>query len=88
MKKYRISESFLLISIAFFVCTTFFSLAFDKTKLHLTINSYHHPFADYFFKYITHLGDGLIFVPVIIYFIYHKDIKKALFFSLLQSLHC
>ncbi|GCD80880.1 phosphatase PAP2 family protein [Schleiferia thermophila] len=86
MKTYRISRPFLLIATLFFVITTLISLAFDKTQIHITINSYHHPFADYFFKYVTYLGDGFLFVPVIVYFTYLKNFKKSLFFSFVAVL--
>ena len=34
----------------------------SRTEIHLYINQFHSPFADSFFKYITHLGDGAIFI--------------------------
>ncbi len=34
-------------------------LTSDKTTIHLSINSLHSPFADFFFTYWTYVGDGL-----------------------------
>ena len=42
-------------------------------SLHLFVNQFHTPFFDFFFKYLTYLGDGLIFIPLIIlYFFLHR----------------
>lgn len=35
-----------------------------KTNIHLYINSYHHPIFDFFFKYITFLGDGVFTISI------------------------
>ena len=48
-----------------------------KADIHLFVNQLNHPIADTFFKYITHLGDGLFSVAVII---------ALLFFSKRNSL--
>lgn len=37
-----------------------------KADIHLFVNQLNHPVADTFFKYITHLGDGLFSVAVIL----------------------
>ncbi|MBN2612247.1 MAG: phosphatase PAP2 family protein [Bacteroidales bacterium] len=42
-----------------FIFLAFPLVLFDKHSLHLFINKYHCVFTDYFFKYITNLGDGL-----------------------------
>jgi membrane-associated phospholipid phosphatase len=49
---------------------------FPKGSIHLYLNSLHNPVYDYFFKYITHLGDG--WMPVILAVIF-------LFISLRKS---
>lgn len=52
-----------------------------KTGLHLEINSYHSGFFDLFFKYLTHLGDGIMFgVLVVIFFFINK--KASLVFAI------
>ncbi|MCH7410120.1 phosphatase PAP2 family protein [Belliella sp. DSM 111904] len=53
------------------VTSIFFSLLiffYGSEFISLTVNAHHNPFLDVFFKYNTHLGDGLIFllfIPVI-----------------------
>lgn len=32
----------------------------DKKTLHLSLNTFHHPFLDVFFKYATHMAEGLV----------------------------
>lgn len=43
------------------------SLSIDKGLDVLWINGHHTAFLDLFFKTITHLGDGLIFIPIIVF---------------------
>jgi Membrane-associated phospholipid phosphatase len=43
----------------------FLLLSFSKASIHLYINKFHAEFFDYFFKYLTNLGDG-IFLPVLL----------------------
>lgn len=45
---------------------SFLHLFFSKSEIHLLINQIHHPVADVIFKYITHLGDGLTSVIIVI----------------------
>ena len=44
-----------------------FLFLYGRTGAFIIINSsYNHPL-DYFFKYVTFLGDGLIYIPIVIY---------------------
>lgn len=52
-------------------------LSFSKESVHLFINDRHNTASDYFFKYITHFGDGLM--PLILALLF-------LFFSFRKSL--
>lgn len=51
----------------FFMLLLFLSplLLIDKATVILTVNSLRTPFLDAFFKIITHLGDGLIIIPLL-----------------------
>jgi membrane-associated phospholipid phosphatase len=42
----------------------------EKEDIHLYLNKYHTPFLDFTFKYITYLGDGIMFAVLIIYFFF------------------
>lgn len=71
---------------AYFACYIFtlimaayFLLQYDKVSIHVAINSIvGNPFIDLFFKYITHMGDGIIaiIIAVIVLFL---NAKKGLF---------
>lgn len=51
-------------------------LVFSKESIHLFINDQHSLKADYFYKYITHLGDG--FMPLILAIVYlFNSIRKS-----------
>ncbi len=45
---------------------------YDKGAIELKINHFHHPILDVFFANITHLGDGLILIIPIVFFIFNK----------------
>lgn len=45
---------------------------YDKGAIELKINQFHHPILDTFFANITHLGDGLILIIPLAFFIFHK----------------
>jgi len=61
---------FLFISLL--IISFLFLFSFEKEALHLAINKYHNSFFDLFFKYVTHLGDGIVFPIVIIGLILYK----------------
>lgn len=65
--------------------TTFF---FNKTQIHLGLNVFNNYFFDLLFKYITHLGDGIIIIPVVIVlcFVRYRYAIGALCSYLLSSL--
>lgn len=64
---------------AFFAYLFFFMLSiilisvYNKADLHLTLNQYNSSFFDWFFKYSTYLGDGMMFgILVVIFFFINK----------------
>lgn len=81
--EYRIPRQFILVFLVFFIGTFLLSVFYNKIELHLTLNQWRHPWADIFFKYFTHLGDGVLFVPVILFFAYRRDYEKMLLFILI-----
>ena len=59
---------------------------YDKGAIELKINHFHHPILDVFFANITHLGDGLILIIPLAFFIFHKYCYLILF-ALSSLLH-
>ena len=49
-----------------FVVFLMISFWYEKGDVVLLVNGAHHPFTDIFFRAATHLGDGLVFVIVVI----------------------
>jgi membrane-associated phospholipid phosphatase len=62
---------FILIGIPF--------LFFPKENFTLWLNAKHSPFLDNFFYYATHIGDGLMFIPVFLLLLYRNYVLSAFF---------
>jgi membrane-associated phospholipid phosphatase len=45
-------------------------ILFEKNNIHIFLNKFHTPFLDFSFKYITYLGDGIMFAFFIIFFFF------------------
>ena len=63
----------------FFICYTLFLVAggvlqllYSQEELFLIINSKNSPLADFFFYWITHLGDGLVFIILFVGLIFYR----------------
>lgn len=56
----------------------------DKYNLHLEINSFHSLTFDYFFKYATYLGDGMVFLVAVLIVLWKR--KEMFTVFLLGSL--
>lgn len=54
-------------TVCIIAATVGFVIYFGKQHSFLLINGYYNPALDAFFRYITFLGDGVIFVPVLLY---------------------
>ncbi len=57
---------YMTIYILFLIAGAALLYNFKQPTLELTINSWNNIYLDYFFKYITHLGDGLSFVSAVL----------------------
>lgn len=61
-----------LIYMMFFVLSLVLISFYNKQHLHLIMNKYNSPFFDVFFKYITYLGDGVLFGILFLVFLFIK----------------
>ena len=77
--KHKIYFSIYLIFMALSAIIIF---SIDKQLIHETLNTLNHTYADYFFKYITHIGDGLSIVIVSIVLLF---ISKRMFLQVAVS---
>ena len=56
------------------VLVAVFLSSYGKKESFLIINRFNSPSFDYFFTYFTYLGDGAIWIPLVVYaFLYKKD---------------
>ena len=68
---FRIAGAF---SILLAVLVAVFVTIYGKNDSFLIINKFNSPSFDYFFEYFTYLGDGMIWIPLLVYvFLYQKD---------------
>ncbi len=55
------------VSFLLLLAVVFFVLLFGKQDAFIIVNSHHAAPLDFFFRYITILGDGIIYVPIVVY---------------------
>ena len=78
--------SFYLLYILVISFCTYYLLSFDKIELHQKINSVvGNSFVDSFYKYFTHLGDGLFAIVIGIIFLF-VNMKSGLYILLAHAL--
>jgi len=56
--------------------------AYSKGSIHLYFNEFHTPFFDYFFKYITYLGDGIPVVIISLLYLFFINTRQGLLLGL------
>lgn len=56
-----------LTSITFILAFALFLFIYGKKHTFIIINGFYNPQLDYFFQYVTYLGDGLIYIPIVAY---------------------
>lgn len=79
LKKFIKEQSVLLIYIPFLIIGFGFLILNGKSQSHIIINQYHSDFGDLFFKYVTYLGDGIVF-PVLIIAMMFLKFRWSLYF--------
>ena len=77
--KFFKEKSVLFLFIPFLVIGFAFYLIIGKSQGHIIINGYHNNFGDFLFKYVTHLGDGIIF-PILIIITLFMKFRWSLYF--------
>lgn len=72
---------FLLPQLLFLAVGSILLVLYSKPELHILINNYHNEWFDSFFRFITNLGNGFIYLPVIL-ILFHKKVKWSLIYAL------
>lgn len=79
-KSYR---AFLILFGIFWVIFFGLSITYPKLSLHTHLNSFHFQLFDFFFKYITHLGDGIFAIVLVLLFFVFKN-RRLSFYILIS----
>jgi len=64
------NKVFLIPYIIVSITSVIFILSIGKVDIHIFINKYHSPFFDFFFKYFTHIGDGILAIVISVLFLF------------------
>jgi membrane-associated phospholipid phosphatase len=62
----KVNFPFFLPYLVFFILGGVLQLFYTKVELFSFINGNYHSAADYFFKYMTHVGDGLLYILIVV----------------------
>ena len=69
-------RAFFIFYFAFLLMGAYLLIIYSKPSIHVYFNQYHTIYSDYFFKYLTHLGDGLAVVFIgLLFLLFHS--KRA-----------
>lgn len=71
--------------IGYFMLCSVATLWVGKASLHLYLNQFHHPLADLFFRYYTHVGDGLAGMVLLPYLLYYRKYRELAISTLLLA---
>jgi membrane-associated phospholipid phosphatase len=72
MTKEFLRTPFITLTIGLIISLAYPLLFFPKGELVLLINRYHHPAADLFFKYFTHVGDGAVLALLLVLLLFYS----------------
>jgi membrane-associated phospholipid phosphatase len=73
LSNHHINEQFrtsVAVSMVLLISVVIFLLIYGKQQSFLIINSYNAESLDTFFKWATYMGDGLIYIPIVLYCIF------------------
>jgi membrane-associated phospholipid phosphatase len=77
IKLFQRNFPFFLPYFLFLLAGGIFQLSYSKADIFFFINRNYHSLADYFFRYLTHIGDGIFYIGVIL-FLAAFSYRKAL----------
>lgn len=72
---------FLIPQLVFLLIGAVLLIVFPKTDLHVRINQLHTSWLDVFFRSITYLGSGYMYIPVL-FILFYKEIKWMVFYGI------
>lgn len=72
MTKEFLRTPFVTLTIGLVIMLAYPILFFPKGELVILINTHHHPAADLFFKYFTHVGDGAVLAVLLVLLLFYN----------------
>jgi len=66
------NKTFIISSLTGILVLSYFLMFYSKTELHIAVNEQHTPYFDFFFKYLTHLGDALVTYILVVILLFEK----------------
>ena len=69
----------------FLICALLFLVTHNKGDFVLLLNNNRNTLLDYFFKYITHYGDGLLSLGLVLFLFFKKEKVKASYLLILYA---
>ncbi len=66
------NKSFFIPYILFLIAGGILLLIYTRVGLFILVNDLNHPFADQFFTYFTHIGDGFFYVAIILLLLFYR----------------
>lgn len=83
-KEYQHYRMAVLVCLVMLFVVAVFVFIYGKQNSFLVINGFNSPRSDYFFTYVTYLGDGIIWVPLFLYvLLYKRDFLIAVIASVI-----
>ena len=82
-KEYQHFRAAIVFSFLLALVVTVFVFLYGKEKSFLMVNNNYSLKADYFFNYVTYLGDSLIWIPLFVYVLIYK---RDFFIAILSAL--
>lgn len=61
----------------FVILVGYLVFAYSKSSIHIYFNQFHSPFFDWFFKYLTYLGDGWIIAFIAVFYLLFIAIRQG-----------
>ena len=71
-------RAFFTLYFTFLIVGGYLLFVYSKSSIHIYFNQFNNPYADQFFKYLTHVGDGWAIVIVGLVFLVFKSIRSGL----------
>jgi membrane-associated phospholipid phosphatase len=79
IKKHR---AYFALYFPFLLIVGYLVFVYSKSSIHLYFNQFHTPFFDWFFKYLTYLGDGWAITFMVLLYLFFISIRKGLLIGL------